>query len=51
MPNNQTASSQSWGYYRVSVASIQAATGYDFLSNVPASIQSAIEAKVDNAAI
>jgi endonuclease G len=48
MPNNQTVSSQAWGYYRVSVDQIEALTGYDFLSNVPASIQSVIEAKVDN---
>jgi endonuclease G len=51
MPNNQTVSSQTWGYYRVSVASIEAVTGYNFLSNVSASIQSAIEAKVDNGPI
>jgi endonuclease G, mitochondrial len=51
MPNDQTASSQSWGYYRVSVDSIEAITGYDFLSNVSASIQNVIEAKVDNTSI
>jgi endonuclease G len=48
MPNNQTVNSQSWGYYRTSVDAIEAATGYDFLSNVPTSIQSVIEAQVDN---
>lgn len=48
MPNNQTVNSQSWGYYRTSVDAIEAATGYDFLSNVPASIQNVIEAQVDN---
>ena len=48
LPNDQTVSSQPWGYYRVSVDSIESLTGYDFLSNVPANIQSIIEAKVDN---
>ena len=48
VPNNQTVNSQPWGYYRVSVDSIESKTGYDFLSGVPASIQSVIESKVDN---
>ncbi|MBL0386899.1 DNA/RNA non-specific endonuclease [Tumebacillus sp. ITR2] len=50
MPNNQTVNSQSWGYYRVSVDSIESKTGYDFLSAVPATIQSVIESKVDTGA-
>jgi endonuclease G len=48
MANNQTVSSQAWGYYRVSVDAIEALTGYDFLSNVPLAIQNTLEAKVDN---
>ena len=48
MPNNQTVNNQPWGYYRTSVDAIEAATGYNFFSNVPASIQAAIEAVVDN---
>lgn len=48
MPNNQTVNSQTWGFYRTSVDAIEAATGYDFLSNVPTAIQSVIEAAVDN---
>ncbi len=48
MPNTQTVNSQSWGAYRVSVDALEAITGYDFLSNVPASIQSAIELAADN---
>lgn len=48
MPNDQTCNSQAWGYYRVSVDAIESLTGYDFLSQVPASIQSVVEAKVDN---
>lgn len=48
MPNVQTVNAQPWSYYRISVNSIQAATGYNFLSNIPADIQSAIETAVDN---
>lgn len=48
MPNNQTVNNQPWGYYRTSVDAIEAATGYDFLNNVPTNIQSVIEAQVDN---
>ena len=48
MPNNQTVSSQGWGYYRTSVDAIETTTGYDILSNLPANIQAVIEAMVDN---
>jgi endonuclease G len=48
MPNDQTCSSQAWGNYRVSVKYIESLTGYNFLSAVPTSIQSVIEASVDN---
>lgn len=48
MPNTQTVSNQAWGTYRFSVNSIESLTGYDFLSNVSTSIQSVIEASVDN---
>ncbi|MGZ4123254.1 MAG: DNA/RNA non-specific endonuclease [Tumebacillaceae bacterium] len=48
MPNDQNVNSQSWGYYRVSVDSLESKLGYDFLSAVPTTIQSAIESKVDN---
>ncbi len=47
MPNNQSVST-SWGTYRTTVDAIEAATGYNILSNIPASIQSVIESKVDN---
>jgi endonuclease G len=48
IPNDATASSTStWGNYRVSVASIEALTGYTFFSNVPASIANVIKANVD----
>ena len=47
MPNNQTLNSHTWDYYRTSVDAIEAATGYNFLSNVSTSIQNTIEATVD----
>ncbi|MES2559400.1 MAG: DNA/RNA non-specific endonuclease [Bacteroidota bacterium] len=46
-PNINSISS-SWGSYRTSVDAIEAATGYNILSNVPTSIQATIEATVDN---
>ncbi|MFA6260571.1 MAG: DNA/RNA non-specific endonuclease [Bacteroidia bacterium] len=46
-PNTNSISS-SWGTYRTSVDAIEAATGYDLLSNVSSSVQSVIEATVDN---
>jgi DNA/RNA endonuclease G (NUC1) len=50
MPNNQTVSSQAWGYYRTTVDYIESMTGYDFLSNLSTTIQAAIESKVDTGA-
>jgi endonuclease G len=50
VPNNQSVSS-SWLNYRCTVDYIESQTGYDFLSNVPTSIQSVIEAKSDSGAI
>jgi endonuclease G, mitochondrial len=46
-PNVNTVSS-TWGSYRTTVDAIEAATGYNILSNVSSSIQSVIEARVDN---
>jgi endonuclease G, mitochondrial len=46
-PNINTVSSD-WKIYRTSVDAIESATGYNLLSNVPLSVQSAIEAVVDN---
>ncbi len=48
MPNTQSVNSHTWDYYRTSVDVIETLTGYDFLSNVPTSVQAAIEAVVDN---
>ncbi len=46
-PNSNTISS-AWGSYRTTVDAIEAATGYNLLSNISASIQSVIEARVDS---
>lgn len=46
-PNINTISTD-WKAYRTSVNAIEAATGYDLLSNVSTAIQSVIEAQVDN---
>lgn len=46
-PNTNTINS-AWGGYRTTVDAIEQATGYDILSNVPASVQAVIEATVDN---
>lgn len=45
-PNINTVSS-TWKSYRVSVRSIEAATGYNLLSALPQSVQDAIETTVD----
>ncbi|SDC40546.1 DNA/RNA non-specific endonuclease [Williamwhitmania taraxaci] len=46
MPNNQSVST-TWGGYRTTVDYIESQTGFDFLSNLPTTIQAAIESKVD----
>ncbi len=47
MPNTQGIRSVNWGTYRVTVNSIEAATGYDLLSEVNPTVQNTIEAAVD----
>ncbi|MDF7811084.1 DNA/RNA non-specific endonuclease [Hymenobacter sp. YC55] len=47
MPNIN-AIDANWGTYRTTVDAIEAATGYDLLSNLPVEVQNAIESKVDN---
>lgn len=47
-PNNQTSSSQSWGFYRTSVDAIEAQTGLDLLSSVADATETALESAVDN---
>ncbi|MGB8509017.1 MAG: DNA/RNA non-specific endonuclease [Pyrinomonadaceae bacterium] len=48
MPNTQGIRTNAWQGYRVSVDQVEALTGYDFFSNVPAGIQASIESVVDN---
>ncbi|HYW20999.1 MAG TPA: DNA/RNA non-specific endonuclease, partial [Nodularia sp. (in: cyanobacteria)] len=48
MPNTQGIRNVDWRNYRVSVDSIETNTGYNLLSNVSTSVQSTIEAIVDN---
>jgi endonuclease G len=46
-PNINTTNSD-WKTYRTSVNAIETATGYDILSALPTSVQSVVEATVDN---
>ncbi len=48
MPNKEGIRDTSWKNYRVSVDKIESLTGYDFLSNVPTTIQKIIESRIDN---
>jgi endonuclease G, mitochondrial len=48
IPNAQGVRTADWRNYRVSVDSIESLTGFDFLSQVSTSVQSTIEARVDN---
>jgi endonuclease G len=48
MPNAQGIRSTPWQNFRVSVDQVEALTGFDFFSNVPAGIQASIESTVDN---
>ena len=47
IPNRQTVLNTKWDEYRLSVDDLEKITGYDFLSNVPAKIQEAIESDAD----
>lgn len=44
---NTTSVSGSWRAFRVSVRSIEQATGFDFLADVPRAVQDVVEARVD----
>lgn len=46
--NNAINSNSAWSSYRVSVDEIEAATGYNLLSELPDAIEAALESKVDN---
>ncbi|MBC8138687.1 MAG: DNA/RNA non-specific endonuclease [Fibrella sp.] len=48
IPNTTGIRNSDWRSYRVSVDTVEAETGYNFLSSVPTSVQSVIEARVDN---
>jgi len=50
MPNENTLIDKGadWHMFRVSVDTIEAMTGYDFLSDVDPAIQAVVEARVDN---
>jgi endonuclease G len=47
MPNEQGIRDTDWRKFRVSVAALEAKTGYNFLSAVPADIQKTLENRVD----
>jgi len=47
MPNVTGIRTNDWKQYRVSVDRLESLSGYNFLSNVPASIQNVIEAQID----
>lgn len=47
IPNNNSVNNN-WKSYRVSVDAIEAATGYNLLTRLPASLQSVLEARTDN---
>lgn len=48
IPNTQGVRTANWRNYRVSVDSLESLTGYNFFSEVSTSIQSVIEAQIDN---
>ncbi|GAB4138818.1 MAG: DNA/RNA non-specific endonuclease [Cyanobacteria bacterium J069] len=48
MPNDMGIKDDDWRDYRESVDTIEAITGYDFLSTVPEEIQEFLEAKTDS---
>ncbi len=51
MPNNMSVSKEDWGKYRVSVDKIEQVTGYDFFTEIPKTVQDALEAKIDEGAV
>ena len=50
MPNDDAriSTSDTWQQYRVSVRSLETLTHFDFLSDVPRSVQDVVETRVDN---
>lgn len=47
IPNTQSAADKPWQAYLTSVDTLEALTGYDFLSNVPVDVQRSIEMRID----
>ena len=47
LPNAQGIREKDWRTFRVSIDAIEAATGYNFLSNVSESLQATLESRVD----
>jgi endonuclease G, mitochondrial len=47
MPNKQGIKNDPWQQYQTSVQEVEKLTGYNFFTNIPANIQSVIEAKVE----
>ena len=47
IPNNQSISTN-WGIYRTSVDAIESLTGLNLLENIPNSLESTLESRVDN---
>lgn len=45
MPNNNSVNNTSWKNYIVTVDDVEAKTGYDFFSNLPTTVQKAIESQ------
>ncbi len=48
MPNTQTVNTHTWGYYRTSIDAIETATGFDFMTSLTNTLQTTLEAAVDN---
>lgn len=47
IPNNENVSGTKWGDYRLSIDDLESLTGYDFLSNIPSTIQKSLESRKD----
>jgi endonuclease G len=48
MPNSNGIRNVNWKNYRTTVRQIEMATNYNFMSQVPISVQNVIETRVDN---
>jgi endonuclease G len=47
IPNSLDTTLGNWEVYRVTVAEIETATGYQFFTNLPADIQTALKSRID----